>query len=140
MSGQSDQIDEIFLHAVEIESPNQRTAFLDRACADDGNLRREVETLIMVNDLLATVAGTYRARSQRDRKRNRIGEIPGAAETDLAVLLGSRLSRMCLIGGLAFGLFVAALFIQSPNPSFERLLFSRLPMVGVVALCGLFGW
>ena len=36
----------IFLSAIEIESPAERAAYLDRACAGNAELRREVEALL----------------------------------------------------------------------------------------------
>jgi len=39
------RIEEIFLGALEQE-PDQLTAFLDTACGDDADLRREVEKLL----------------------------------------------------------------------------------------------
>lgn len=43
------QIDKLFEAAMERE-PGQRTAFLDQACADDHELRREVETLLAAHE------------------------------------------------------------------------------------------
>jgi serine/threonine-protein kinase len=43
------QINRLYHSALERE-PNQRTAFLDQACAGDESLRREVEGLIVAND------------------------------------------------------------------------------------------
>jgi serine/threonine protein kinase len=42
----------IFEEAVEKSSPAERAAFLDRACGDDPDLRREVEALLAVHDRL----------------------------------------------------------------------------------------
>ncbi|MDQ3043407.1 MAG: hypothetical protein M3R11_13665, partial [Acidobacteriota bacterium] len=39
----------IFDSAVEV-APDNRSAFLNDACADDGELRREVETLLASSD------------------------------------------------------------------------------------------
>src|SRR5262245_54267913 len=40
---------EVFLEAVQL-SPAERIAFLDRACADDQDLRQRIEALIRSND------------------------------------------------------------------------------------------
>jgi serine/threonine protein kinase/Tfp pilus assembly protein PilF len=37
----------VFAQAIEIESPQERAAFLDRACGHDAELRREVEKLVV---------------------------------------------------------------------------------------------
>ena len=37
----------IFGEAIEIESPEDRAAYLDRACEDDPDFRREVEKLVI---------------------------------------------------------------------------------------------
>ena len=42
----TDRAKEVFLDALEIESPNDRCRFLDRACGEDAGLRGEVEDLI----------------------------------------------------------------------------------------------
>jgi len=39
------QVNELFTAVVELQ-PEQRAAFLDKSCADDLNLRREVESLL----------------------------------------------------------------------------------------------
>ena len=44
-SGGLEALKEIFHSARELP-PNERTAFLDRACGSDEQLRREVETLL----------------------------------------------------------------------------------------------
>src|SRR5262249_46077466 len=38
--------DTVFAQAIEIESPEERSVFLDKACASDPELRREVEKLV----------------------------------------------------------------------------------------------
>jgi hypothetical protein len=38
--------DTVFAQAIAIESPQARAAFLDNACADDSELRQEVEQLV----------------------------------------------------------------------------------------------
>ena len=39
-------LDTLFCSAIEIESPEERRAFLDQACAGDQELRRQVERLL----------------------------------------------------------------------------------------------
>src|ERR1700758_1475875 len=38
--------DSVFAQAIEIESPQDRASFVEQACADDPELRREVEKLV----------------------------------------------------------------------------------------------
>jgi serine/threonine protein kinase/tetratricopeptide (TPR) repeat protein len=45
---------EIFLHAVELDSPEKRLEFLDCACASNEPLRREVERLIGAHEQLSS--------------------------------------------------------------------------------------
>ncbi|MCI0489281.1 MAG: hypothetical protein L0229_22030 [Blastocatellia bacterium] len=64
------QIEELF-HAAADRAPDERTAFLDQACADDPELRREVESLLtqehrqgtsietMISDLTESLAATH---------------------------------------------------------------------------------
>jgi tetratricopeptide (TPR) repeat protein len=46
MSQETSSVDSIFCTAVEIESTDQRAAYLDRACADDPHLRQRVQKLL----------------------------------------------------------------------------------------------
>jgi len=41
---------ELFLAAVEIQSPAERTAFLERACAGNEQLRRRVQALLKAHE------------------------------------------------------------------------------------------
>src|SRR5262245_3543503 len=50
MASQTTRARDIFLDAVEIGSPGARAAFLDDACAGDGELRRRVEALIEAHE------------------------------------------------------------------------------------------
>ena len=40
----------IFQAAIQIESPSDRAAYLDRACGDDTQLRAEVESLLKAHE------------------------------------------------------------------------------------------
>jgi hypothetical protein len=44
------QANEVFLHALELCSTRERQDYLDEACAGDGALRGEVESLLDAND------------------------------------------------------------------------------------------
>ena len=46
MEKQPGSVRAVFEQALEIASPAERSAFLDRACASDPELRREVESLL----------------------------------------------------------------------------------------------
>src|SRR5215510_14781037 len=49
MTGNGNKDIELFAEAVQL-SPMERIAFLDRACADDVDLRRRIEALLRSND------------------------------------------------------------------------------------------
>src|SRR5262245_53149978 len=49
MTGNGNKDIELFAEAVQL-SPAERIAFLDRACADDKDLRRRIEALLRSND------------------------------------------------------------------------------------------
>lgn len=44
------RLKEIFLAALELRSPAERTAFLDDACSGDAGLRRKIETMLQSHD------------------------------------------------------------------------------------------
>ena len=46
----SKQARAIFLEAVEIDSAQERVAFLERACGDDSELRRKVDRLVHAHE------------------------------------------------------------------------------------------
>jgi len=50
MSYKQGEIREIFLQAVEIESPDERSAFLEHACGEATEFRRQVEALIVAHE------------------------------------------------------------------------------------------
>jgi eukaryotic-like serine/threonine-protein kinase len=50
MSGYLSNVEALFSAALEIESSEERATYLDRACAGDESLRREVESLIALHD------------------------------------------------------------------------------------------
>src|SRR5688572_11128137 len=41
---------EIFANAIELPAPDERRAYLDGACGGDGDLRRQVESLLVAHD------------------------------------------------------------------------------------------
>src|SRR4051794_16745031 len=41
---------DVFLDVIEIDSPGERAAFLDRACGGDADLRRRVEALLTAHE------------------------------------------------------------------------------------------
>ena len=47
MSGEEKSLKTIFDEAAEITSPEERAAFLERACGDDASLRRHVDALLL---------------------------------------------------------------------------------------------
>ena len=49
-TGASEQ--SIFLHAIGLESPEERSAYLDDACRDQPALRAEIEALLAAHDRL----------------------------------------------------------------------------------------
>ena len=49
MAAQWPQINTVFLRALDV-APDERSGFLDRACAGDEALRREVESLLASHD------------------------------------------------------------------------------------------
>ena len=83
----------IFLQALEFESSEQRRAYLDNACADDAELRAEVESLLaarsqvgtflehpapgLVTTLEARVPGTLRHGARVSRIASAIGRRMG---------------------------------------------------------------
>jgi len=46
MSSESPNAETVFAHAIEIASPEDRAAYLDRACTNDAGLRGEVDKLV----------------------------------------------------------------------------------------------
>src|SRR6478672_709668 len=46
MGGWNPRANEIYLEAIELDSPERRQAYLDEACGADGALRAEVDSLI----------------------------------------------------------------------------------------------
>jgi len=46
MDSSNTRANQVFADAIEIESPEDRTAFLDKECGDDQHLRKEVESLL----------------------------------------------------------------------------------------------
>jgi WD40 repeat protein/serine/threonine protein kinase len=62
VSTQTDRAKEVFLDALEIGPPDDRRAFLDRACGHDAALRREVEDLLAHHPRV----GSFLATSPRD--------------------------------------------------------------------------
>ncbi len=50
MAFQPERAREFFLDAVQIGSPEERSAFLDRSCGGDAELRRRVEALIAAHE------------------------------------------------------------------------------------------
>ncbi len=50
MACQPERAREFFLDAVQIGSPEERSAFLDRSCGEDSDLRRRVEALIAAHE------------------------------------------------------------------------------------------
>jgi eukaryotic-like serine/threonine-protein kinase len=46
MDAAREQVEEVFCAALELESPEERRTFLDRACAGDASLRRAVEEML----------------------------------------------------------------------------------------------
>src|SRR5262245_60054104 len=54
MAAWDPQVNERFLQAVEIVSPDERRAFLDQACAGDADLRARVATLLQAGEQAGT--------------------------------------------------------------------------------------
>jgi serine/threonine protein kinase len=54
MNATSNQAREIFIAAIELHTPDERTALLEQACAGDAELRARVERLLQSHDLLGT--------------------------------------------------------------------------------------
>ena len=50
MPAELSRVETIFNDALEIAAPQERAAFLDRACGDDADLRRRVEALLAAHD------------------------------------------------------------------------------------------
>ena len=50
MAANISSIEAVFHEALEIPSAESRAAYLDRACSDDPELRRQVESLIDAHD------------------------------------------------------------------------------------------
>ena len=51
-------IEAIFSEALELRSADERAAYLDRACAGDPELRRQVESLIAAHDRVRSIPGS----------------------------------------------------------------------------------
>jgi serine/threonine protein kinase/WD40 repeat protein len=58
MNATSNPAREIFLAAIELPSPEERAAFLDRSCEGDAELRARVERLLQSHELLGTFHGS----------------------------------------------------------------------------------
>src|SRR5215470_8199194 len=67
------QVDKIFHDLIE-QTPEQRTAFLDRLCVDDPSLKKEVEELIQAYErsgtFLDSPAAAYRSLIGRSHQAN----------------------------------------------------------------------
>src|SRR5262245_3848832 len=77
------QANEIFLRAVEIESADQRSDFVDQACAADSGLRAEVMALLdasdQVGDFLESPASEIAAEiNDAQAERGFFGVVAGA--------------------------------------------------------------
>ena len=68
MSTQFDKLKEIFLVAALKETPEERAAFLDGACAGDAMLRRRLEALLDA-DAVSACWSTDRPSSRLRRRR-----------------------------------------------------------------------
>ena len=78
-------LDSLFLSALEIESPEERAAFLTRSCGDDVSLRAEVEQLLASH----RVAGSFLEKPALELDATLLQE---AASQDLAASLEAGLS------------------------------------------------
>jgi WD40 repeat protein/serine/threonine protein kinase len=83
--------DTIFAQAIEIASPQERAAFLENACANDPELRREVEKL---------VADYFRAGGFLERP---VAHIVGTVDQPLTESPGSRIGPFKLLQKLGEG-------------------------------------
>ncbi len=86
-------LDSVFEAAVQIESAAERSAFLDKACGDDQELRNQVEQLLQSDKQV----GSFLAKPISEADATFIGQAPGdfAASmeaatfgTDEAVVMG----------------------------------------------------
>jgi len=78
MSTQFDQLKEIFLVAVEKESPAERAAFLDKACAGNSVLRARLDALLIADAVSGALLDQPPARLAPTAPYEPILEQPGA--------------------------------------------------------------
>jgi serine/threonine protein kinase/tetratricopeptide (TPR) repeat protein len=69
------QLDDIFCTVIEMASPEERAAYLDRVCSDDIDLRRRVERLLAAHSQAGSFLGARPAVSAATQ--DVLGESPG---------------------------------------------------------------
>lgn len=100
----------IFGHAIEIESPNDRVAYVNRACGDDARLRAEVEQLVADH----FQAGTF--LEQPALHVDLTAEMPPIMET-----LGSQIGPYKFLQELGEGGFGVVYMAEQKHPVKRRV-------------------
>lgn len=119
MSDQTRDLNSIFLAALEIESPDERAAFILRSCGDDLNLRRELEEMLVSHD----AAGSFLEQPAPGLDRTVVGPLADEARAAL------------LDAGLALSLGrEAAVVLGDANHSVLKMLSNTLNKVPHVSL------
>src|SRR5262249_19090252 len=78
MIDQGDRIESVFAAALQLPSPQERVAFLDRACADNPILRGRVEALLKAHDHASSFLQDQPARPQGTEHYETVAELPGS--------------------------------------------------------------
>src|SRR3974390_233050 len=74
MNGRKDQVEAIFQAAMELNSPDEREAYLLRECREDAELRREVEELLRAAVQAADVFEPRPRPAALEQAGSRIGD------------------------------------------------------------------